>query len=201
MAFLSLWELFDIALMSLVVGFIFKDVFRPPVSLRDPDAFLKRAKNVTPGFHISKVSDFWFAVLLVAPAIVFHEFGHKFTAMAFGLTATFHAAYVWLGIGVLLKLVLPGFVFFIPAYVSYPDIATPLQSAAIAFAGPAINLLFWFSAWLFLKVKKKGVHKETIRFVAFFRYINGFLFIFNILPIPGFDGYHLFASLWIAFFG
>ncbi len=197
MAFLSLMEVFDIALMSLVVGYIFKDVFRPRVAYTDPDTYLK---NVTPGHHDGRLSDFWFAVVLVAPSIIFHEFGHKFTAMAFGLTATFHADYLWLGIGVLLKLVLPGFVFFVPAYVSFPGTATPLQSSAIAFAGPAVNGLFWLGSWLFLKFKKKGVGKETVRYLAFFRYINGFLFILNMLPVPGFDGFTVYLGLWHAFF-
>ncbi len=124
--------------------------------------------------------------------------------MAFGFSATFHAAYSWLVIGVLLKLFLPGFVFFVPAYVSYPAVAAPLQSAAIAFAGPAVNGLFWLASFLYMRYGAKGrltaKKQETLRYVALFRRINGFLFIFNMIPIPGFDGYHVFSSLAAAVF-
>jgi len=196
MVFLSSKELVDIVLMSLVVGFIFKDILRSGRQPMHPDDLLK---NVTPGLKLSRLSDFWFAVALVAPSIIFHEFGHKFTAMAFGYTATFHAAYTWLAIGVLLKFVLPGFVFFVPAYVSFSAAATPLQSSLIAFAGPAVNGLFWLGSFLYMRYGLKGrlssKDSETLRFLALFRRINGFLFIFNLIPIPGFDGYHVFSGL------
>ncbi|MBR9693181.1 hypothetical protein GOV07_04620, partial [Candidatus Woesearchaeota archaeon] len=74
MAFLSLNEIFDIVLMSLVVGWIFKDILRTRVRWSNPDELLK---NVTPGFKLERLSDYWYAVLLVAPSIILHEFGHK----------------------------------------------------------------------------------------------------------------------------
>ena len=205
MVFLSLAEAADIVLMSLVVGFIFKDAFRPPVNWHDPDEYLK---NVSPGFRVSKLSDYWFAVLLVAPSIIVHELGHKFTAMAFGLSAEVHAAYLWLGIGVLLKLFLPGFVFFVPAYTSIVGQATPLQDAAISFAGPAVNLLFWLGSWAYLKYafsparhrKARRHDREMLRFLALFRNINGILFVLNMLPIPMFDGWGVYSNLYHVFF-
>ena len=206
MAFLSLWEVFDIVLMSFVVGFIFKDALRPPVFARDPDSFIK---NVTPGMSLHKLSDFWYAVLLVAPAIIFHEFGHKFVAMAFGLSAEFHAAYLWLGIALVLKLVLPGFIFFIPAYVSISGGATPLAHSLIAFSGPAVNLVFWLGSAAVLKwgftgsrTRRRSHHDvEKLRFLNLFRRINMFLFILNMIPIPGFDGFHVLRGVWTLFSG
>jgi len=44
--------------------------------------------------------DFKFAIIITAPAVILHELAHKFVAMAMGLTATFHAWYTGLGIGV-----------------------------------------------------------------------------------------------------
>jgi hypothetical protein len=202
MVFLSFQELFDIAIMSLVVGFIFRDAFRPPANWHDPDEYLK---NVTPGLRVSRLSHYWFAVLLVAPSIIVHEFGHKFTAMAFGLTAEFHAAYTWLAIGVLLKLILPGFVFFVPAYTSIVGSATAVQEAAISFAGPGVNLLFWLGSWFYLKVALRAGNRrrhgrETLRYLALFKNINMILFFLNMLPIPGFDGWAFYSSLYRAFF-
>jgi hypothetical protein len=64
---LSLMELIDIILMSLIVGWIFKDMFKPRISWKKPEDYLK---NITPGVRKLKVNDYWFAVLLVAPSII-----------------------------------------------------------------------------------------------------------------------------------
>jgi Zn-dependent protease len=204
MVFISLWELFDIAMMSLIIGFIFRDIIRPPKRAQHPDDFLK---NVTPGFTPSRLSDYWYAVLLVAPAIIFHEFGHKFTAIAFGLSATFHAAYEWLVVGLVLKLIF-GFAFFVPAFTSIGGAnVSALKEVLIAFAGPLVNLLFWLACWLYVKhgmqtahARKKRGHHDRLEFVLLFKRINGFLFVFNMIPIPGFDGWTVFSGLYHAFF-
>lgn len=186
MAFLSPRELFDIILMSLVVGLIFKDFFRAPP--RHPDELIK---NVTPRWRIGR--DYWFSVALVAPSIILHEFGHKFTAMAFGLEATFHAAYTWLGIALVLKYAL-GFVFFVPAYVSIVGVQNHVQNLASSFAGPGVNLVLWL---LTLGVLASGIKLSTTqeRFLHLFKYINMFLFFLNMLPIPGFDGWRVYTSI------
>jgi Zn-dependent protease len=195
MAFLSPQELLDIVVMSLVVGYIFKDVFRPAQRLLYPEDFLK---NVTPGFRKPRVSDFWFAVLLVAPAIILHELGHKFVAIAFGFQATFEAAYVWLALGILMKLFFPGFIFFIPAVTMIIGGVTPLSDALISVAGPAVNGLLWLGCVIYLKTHRKA-KAESLRYIVLFRRINGILFIFNMIPIPGFDGFSFFSSVYRMF--
>lgn len=194
MVLLSFMEVVDIVVMSLVVGWIFKDLFRPHARPMHPDELLK---NITPG-RLPKLNDFWFAVAIVAPSIILHEFGHKFTAMAFGYTATFHAAYTWLLIAVLLKMLL-GFIFFVPAYVSFAG-ASALQGAIIAFAGPAVNGLLYLGTFLYMRFSKRHHSKEVMRFLILFRRINGFLFILNMIPIPPFDGGHVVSGLVKAFF-
>ncbi len=189
MTFLSFQELIDIVLMSLIIGYIFKDVFAPRLRFATPEEWLK---NVTPRRGLGGLSDYWFAVLLVAPSIILHEFGHKLVAMWYGLQATFHAAYGWLFIAVLLKTFLPGFVFFVPAYVSYPGIATPFQSGMIALAGPLVNGLLWL---LSRRMLGRRLGRGEERFWLLFRRINGFLFVLNLIPFPGFDGFHVLASL------
>ncbi|MBN2458869.1 hypothetical protein JXB28_01165 [Candidatus Woesearchaeota archaeon] len=187
---LELSEIFDIALMTLVIGFIFKDVFphRPRVEVFTPEYYLSGKKK---GF---RWSDFWFAAAVVGPSIILHEFGHKFVAMAYGMSASFHAAYFWLGIGALLKLVGVGFIFFVPAYVSIIGTGTDLQFGLIAFAGPAVNLVLWLGSLLILKTNKK-LKRDTYHFLSLLSKINMFLFIFNMLPIPGFDGSKVFSAL------
>jgi Zn-dependent protease len=194
---LELIEIRDIVLMTLVIGFIFKDVFprRTRVEVLTPEYYLGKSK------HKKTIvwNDFWFAAAVVAPSIILHEFGHKFVAIANGMTASFHAAYFWLGIGVLLKIIGVGFIFFVPAYTSIIGSGTDMQFASIAFAGPAVNLVMWLGSLVILKANK-NLKRDTHQFLSLLSKINMFLFIFNMLPIPGFDGAQVFSALSKAFF-
>jgi Zn-dependent protease len=180
MAFLSLIEIFDIVLMTLVVGFIFQDTF------------VKLASDSKQAFLYSMIA--------VAPAIIFHEFGHKIIALSFGFVATFNAAYFWLFLGVALKFA-AGMAFFIPAYVSFGCAGctvTAGQSTLIAFAGPGINLLLYGGSILLLKYG--SFSPRTSILIGATRSINGMLFLFNMLPIPLFDGFKVYQGLFHLLF-
>jgi Zn-dependent protease len=177
-------EILDIVIMALAIGFMFKDMFKTPQQDYDP---LKPRKDK---------GNFWFAAASVGSSIILHELGHKFIAMSFGLTATFHAAYEFLALGLILKLMNVGLIFFVPAYVSH-GITTPINSAFIAFAGPLVNLLLW--AICSIAIRQKKVPKKYLRFVFFTKYINGFLFIVNMLPIPGLDGFWVYKGIFSYF--
>ena len=186
-------EIVDIIVMTLAVGFIFKDIFksRPKVEVLTPEYYLKQKS----GFNWN---DFWYAAAIVAPCIILHEFGHKFVAIAFGMQAVFNASYFGLLFGIILKLISPGFLFFIPAYVSILGSGTHIQFAGIAFAGPFVNLIFWLGSLIVLK--KAKLKKDAFRFVFLISKINMLLFVFNMLPIPGFDGFSVYSHLLQAFF-
>ena len=190
MVLLSPQEIIDIVIMTVFVGFIFSDIFGRyhHKDTSDPIAAYTRP------LKSERFENFKFAALVTAPAIILHEFGHKFVAIAFGLHATFHAAYTWLGIGLLLKLMNFGFIFFVPAYVSYPALATPFQSMLIAGAGPFVNLAIWLGTAAYIKSGKAA--RKHLTFFALTSKINMFLFFFNMIPIPPFDGFHFFNSLW-----
>ncbi len=189
MAFVFTWqEILDMILMTAAAGFIFMDMFKRPASHDPLQAYKQRS---------SWTSRFWYSAAIVAPSILLHELGHKFVALGEGLTATFHAAYVWLAAGVLLKLVSFPFLIIVPAYVSIIGSATPLQSSAIAFGGPGVNLLLYLVSFVVLRTKRMG--EGATRFWLYMRFINGFLFIFNMLPIPGFDGFTVYQGLWQTF--
>ena len=170
----SLIEIANIVVMTLAVSFIFRKMF-----------------------HLEKQMAFWpgmvQAGLVTAPGIILHEFGHKFVALAFGLTATFQVSPLWLGLGVFLTLVNAPFLFFVPAYIAIGGSATALQSALIAFSGPGVNLLLYLLALTILKTTKPA-HKSAI-FWTMTRKINGFLFVFNMIPIPPLDGYAVVAGM------
>ena len=177
MAFLSLSEIIDITIMTLVVGYIFIDSFRT------------YAHNTKDAFLLS--------IAAVAPAIILHEFGHKIIGILFGFDATFNAAYPWLFIGIVLK-ILSGFVFFVPAYVSLSCpadcIITPGASALIAFAGPLINATLYLGALLALKYGTWTPKQHLLLRAT--QKINGILFLFNMLPIPLFDGFKVYEGIW-----
>ncbi|MBI4150896.1 M50 family metallopeptidase [Candidatus Woesearchaeota archaeon] len=164
-------ELIDVVLMTLGVGFIFMDFFKVPRVV----SFDWRALG-------------W-SCLVTAPAIILHELGHKFTAIGFGAEATFHAAYLFLLLGIILKIIRSPFIFFVPGYVTIPAILPAFPLALVAFAGPGVNGLLYVLAVVVLA--KTQPSRRAHLFWLFTRKINGFLFIFNLLPIPGFDGYNV----------
>ena len=180
--FFTIRELIDVIVMTAAVGYIFMDFFK------QKDHHFGFDKNA-----------FYFACLVTAPALIFHELAHKFVAMSFGLQATFHAAYFWLLIGVALKLLRFRFIFFVPAYVSI-GAARSVQSLPLALtagAGPFLNLVLFGVATLLLK-RKKLKHKTFI-FLYVTKQINLLLFILNMLPIPFFDGMKVYQGLAQAF--
>lgn len=184
---MSIRELIDILIMTCAVGYIFVDFFR---FSRTRGSFDWKA--------------WWFACLVTAPALIAHELAHKFTALLAGLQATFHAAYLWLGIGIVLKLLHTPFIFFVPGYVSIGCASascnpSPLILATTAFAGPALNGALYLLSWAVLNYHR--LHsKKWLVFWLVTRRINGFLFILNMLPIPGIDGFSVYTNLFKAFF-
>ncbi len=179
-------EILRLVIMTLALGFIFKDILKVPSSY---DPLKKKAIN----YH-----DFLFASIVVAPAIILHEMAHKFVAVFFGLSAEFHAHYLGLGLGIFLRLIGSPFLFFVPGFVMVEG-ASPLQHSIIAVAGPLMNLALWIAAALLLRssLKIEGKSRMALHLT---KQINMLLFIFNMLPIPGFDGYHFFTGMYQAFF-
>ena len=174
-------EIIDIIIMSIVLGVIFSDIAR---IFRSPYSYSEK------GFDWD---GFKFAVMATAPAIILHEFGHKFVAMAFGLNAVFNAAYGWLGFGMLLKILNTGLIFFVPAYVSITGNASPLVYSGVAFVGPGVNLILWLGSGYILK--KNLVNKKYHSLLYLTKQINMLLFIFNMLPIPMFDGFKVYSGV------
>ncbi len=199
-------ELFDVIMMTLGVGFIFMDSFglqtvRHTVKsyVEDPVAYYQNALG-------KKVSNFnwnnlWLACLITAPAVIFHELAHKIAAISYGLQATFHAAYFWLSFGVIMKLLNTGFIFFVPGYVNFSGAPTPVESGIIAFAGPFLNVVLWFTCWFILKFMPISISTRTMQILAATRFINGFLFIFNMIPLGFFDGAKVLEGVMYYFSG
>ncbi len=125
------------------------------------------------------------SLIISGLSIVLHELAHKFTAMAFGLTAIYHANYYGLFLGILFKyLGMP--IFFVPAYVSIYGTGPWYVFSLISLAGPLTNLGL-FAIFSFIK-------KET-ELIESLKMINLWLGIINLIPFPGSDGFNALISL------
>lgn len=181
MFLITLRELFELIVMTVALGYIFSGFAKQ----RTVESYL----NPT-----SYWDDIKFSMLITAPGIVLHELGHKFVAILFGLKAEFFASYFGLGIGVLLKLVSSPLLVFVPGYVQIST-STPLQGALIAFSGPFFNLSLWLLGFYMLKNKKRMKRKEMIGWFLV-KKINMILFLFNMIPLPPFDGFQVVSGIY-----
>ncbi len=172
-------ELRDIILSVLVLGFLFS------------------LSNFT-------ATRFLFSIFIVGLAFVLHELGHRYMALDKG----FEARYVAWPTGLMLSLVfgiISGgrFIFAAPGAVvigrkishkyKYPRI-TREDYGRIALAGPFMNIVLAFILSLFVKYNP---------LIMYGVYINLFLAIFNLLPIPPLDGSKVFfwsRAVWLMTF-
>ncbi|MBT4397595.1 M50 family metallopeptidase [archaeon] len=179
---LSLWEIISLVIMTVALGYIFTGYVRS-----DPYDFKR--------FSWKELK---FSMIVAAPAVVLHEFGHKFVAMAFGHSATFFVYWWGLGLALILKVINSPLLILAPAYVSIPGGIPAFDAFWIALAGPLVNLILFLISMLVLKYKKKMKHIEMVGWTISKR-LNLFLFIFNMIPIPPLDGSHVLSNLLAMF--
>ena len=190
MPLITLMEIIDIIVMTIAIGYIFSRFFRrAPQEDYDPLTYYK--KNTL-------IEDIKYGAIIAAPAVVLHELAHKFVAMSFGASATLHAPSLFgIPYGMYLLVILMihlnfPILFFVGGYVSHTALPA-LASSIVAFAGPLTNLLLWLGGMSLIKyglVKRK--YYTTIGMMA---KLNMFFFIFNMIPLPGFDGFNVFSGL------
>ncbi|MBI4447471.1 hypothetical protein HY643_00675 [Candidatus Woesearchaeota archaeon] len=183
MQLLSFTEIVSMLVLTVVLAYIFMDYIKRPGTIYS---------MYRQGFSWG---DFKFAALVAAPAVILHELGHKFVALAFGLPASFQIFWGGLGLAVILKLVHSPFLILAPAYVLIPSSAAPVQHAFIAAAGPLVNLALWFLAAVMLKGKRKKNSEMKIVGWHITKQLNMWLFIFNMIPIPPLDGYNVLRGI------
>jgi Zn-dependent protease len=181
MVLITLQEIAELILMTVVIGYIFMG------------RFTARPKTIYDMIKPKKFDfkDFGFAALVTAPAVVLHELAHKFVAMSYGYSATFHTWIPGLAIGVFLKLIGSPFILVAPGYVQIPAITNAITYRLIAFAGPAVNLILWIGATIILKKSKNLTRNQTVA-LGLTKTINMILFFFNMIPFGPFDGAKVF---------
>jgi Zn-dependent protease len=182
-------ELIDLVIVTIALGYIFSAYIQRPRT---------ELELVYPKLGLSW-KDFKFAMIVTAPAVIFHELAHKFVALAVGLTATFKAWYAGLGIGVFLRIIGSPLIILAPGYVQISSTASDLAIFLTAFSGPLTNLLLFFIAGYILTHARKLTRNQAVT-LYMTKQINFFLFIFNMLPIPPLDGSKVFGTLFKLIF-
>jgi len=149
-------------------------------------------------FTILRLRMFWhpedvymqvFAVCVVVVVFSFliHELGHKFVAQRYGAWSEFRAY----PMGLLMAMVsaLIGFLFAAPGAVYVHGNITHVENGKISLAGPATNFIVAGIVIAVLLVVDIYSMPFWIGFTMFqLAYLNAFLGLFNLIPIPPFDG-------------
>ncbi|RFU62369.1 site-2 protease family protein [Peribacillus glennii] len=143
------------------------------------------------------------AVLLIAFTI--HEFSHAYVAYKFGDPTAKEQGRVTLNpvshidpLGTLLLLI-AGFGWARPVPVNRFNFKRPrLAGILVSFAGPLSNLLIaaiGFIIWYSLVGAGQDASGPAYTFFNMLIQINIVLFVFNLLPLPPLDGYHILQDL------
>ncbi|MFQ5908339.1 MAG: site-2 protease family protein [Thermoplasmata archaeon] len=133
------------------------------------------------------------AVVAVPTAFLLHELGHKVVAQRYGLLAEFRA---WnFGLIFALFTAFIGFLFAAPGAVVIGGVADRPSYGRISAAGPVVNLVIGgASTSVFFAALLAGYNIPILGIVSllslvyFVAFINLFLGVFNMLPIPPLDG-------------
>ncbi len=132
------------------------------------------------------VNTLWWVLvsfILVMLSFMLHEFGHKFTAQKFGAWSEFRMYPT--GLAICLVASFFGFLFAAPGAVYIRGYITEEMNGKISIAGPAVNIVISVIALVLYLVIWNGLSAGIFFLLA---YMNAFLALFNLLPIPPLDG-------------
>lgn len=195
MAIITLIEIIYLIITTVLVGYIFTGYIPHYKTI---------PKNEDELYNITHKRMFdWeaikFTMIVAAPGIILHELSHKFTAMSFGLETAYNIFWEGMILGVVLKLINSPFLLLAPGFVQISGSASTLQIIITSFAGPFINLVLWLGSWYILSTNK-NMKQNAYYALTLMKQINMILFIFNMIPIPGFDGFSVFSNLYKLLF-
>lgn len=130
------------------------------------------------------------ALLCVGTGFIVHELAHRYAAFKFKKHAEFEANNQMLLLTLIMSFL--GVIFAAPGAVKIMGFVSRKESGVIAAVGPFSNIvlavLFIPFLWIFPSVAYYGIM------------INALLGIFNLIPIPGFDGEKVLAWDKTAYF-
>ena len=154
--------------------------------------------------HITLI--FPIVMIGVGAGFIFHELGHKFSAMHYG----YYAEYELWPTGLLIALVSSffGFIFAAPgAVVIYSNGMEERTNGIISIAGPLVNIALGLIFFIILGSLGNPIYTETGDILSLIcvlgTRINFFLAAFNLLPIPPLDGSKVLSwsvPIWVVTF-
>lgn len=141
--------------------------------------------------------------VIIAPAFVLHELGHKFVSQKFGFNAEYKMWTQGLLFALLVTIVSGGsFIFVAPGAVYFGGgmkSASLEETAKIGLAGPLVNLMLVGIFGSF------AVLSSSFSQIGFYgAYVNAWLAIFNLIPFGPLDGKKIFKwdkKIWGAVLG
>ena len=121
--------------------------------------------------------------VLVMMSFMLHELGHKFTAQRYGAWSEFRMYPA----GLVLCLVMPvfGFLFAAPGAVYIRGYLSDEMYGKVSAAGPGVNIVISAIALILCIVTPSSLSATIFYLLS---YMNAFLALFNMLPIPPLDG-------------
>ena len=147
----------------------------------------------------NSIMDFLYSVLLSLPAILiaisFHEWAHAFAAYKLGDSTAKNMGRLSLDPIGFIALVIVGFGWAKPVMVNSNNFKRRrIDDTIVSLAGPFTNLILSFLSlglW-FLVVFGFGLYNPIVSTIIMnMVYINIALFVFNLIPLPPLDGYHV----------
>jgi Zn-dependent protease len=138
----------------------------------------------------------FFAVILTASFLT-HEIAHKVTAQKRGLWAEFRLT-LWGAALTLISVISPLFKIIAPGAVMISGPARMDEIAKISLAGPIVNIVF--SSVLLGAVFVPNPYSGLLLLLALW---NGFIALFNLIPMGILDGYKIFSwdkTVWALVF-
>jgi Zn-dependent protease len=187
----TLSEIVQIGITVLAIGFIFSGYIKKPKLYHDVEDYFSGGRFS----HLFDWEDFKFSTMIVAPAIILHEFGHKFVGMALGHVSYYTAWPTGLGLGVVMRLIGSRFLLFAPGFVNITGNVTASEMAIIAFAGPLVNLILFAASWAAIE---SGKFRKHARALHISKTINMWLFLFNMIPFGPLDGAKVLSGILAA---
>ncbi len=133
------------------------------------------------------------SVLLVTCSFLIHELGHKYVAQSYGAWSEFRM--YPLGLIMAIPFAFFGFLFAAPGAVYIQGNITNEQNGKISMAGPMMNFIICAVA-IVATISTTGLISTVLFQLA---WLNAFLGLFNMIPIPPFDGSKIIAWKWQIF--
>ncbi|MCL2032964.1 MAG: site-2 protease family protein [Methanomassiliicoccaceae archaeon] len=124
------------------------------------------------------------SAILVICSFLFHELGHKFVAQRYNAWSEFRAYPYGLVMALIISSVF-GFLFAAPGAVYIRGHIDRRMNGKISLAGPAVNFVIAAVAIVVFLALEPGPLAYVIFMLA---NLNAFLGLFNMIPVPPFDG-------------